>query len=60
MKCETALKRILESDSTDKVKALKLWQLAARQPAGSYYQELVRKQWEIYYNKSYGGAENGN
>ena len=54
MKCETALKRILESDYSDNVKAMKLWCLAARQPAGSYDQELVRKQWEIYYKKARG------
>jgi hypothetical protein len=51
MKCETALRRILESDFSDGVKMMKLWCLAARQPSGSYNQELVRKHWEIYYNK---------
>lgn len=54
MKCETALARILESDSSDKVKAMKLWNLAARQLPGSHYQELVRKHWEIYYEKAKG------
>lgn len=54
MRCETALARILESDSSDKVKAMRLWKLAARQLAGSYNQELVRKHWEIYYEKSKG------
>lgn len=54
MKCETALARILASDSSDKVKAMKLWKLAARQLTGSYNQELVRKHWEIYYEKSKG------
>lgn len=51
MKCETALRRILESDSSDGVKMVQLWCLAARQPSGSHNQELVRKHWEIYYNK---------
>jgi hypothetical protein len=51
MKCETALRRILESDNSDKVKAMQLWKLAARQLPGSYNQELVRKHWEIYYKK---------
>lgn len=57
MKCETALARILESDSSDKVKAMRLWKLAARQFTGSYNQELVRKHWEIYYNKVYKGEK---
>lgn len=52
MKVETALKRILDSDASDAVKAMKLWQLAARQLAGSDHQRLVRKHWEIYYEKA--------
>lgn len=57
MKCETALARILKSDSSDKVKAMQLWKLAARQLSGSYNHELVRKHWEIYYNKVYKGEK---
>lgn len=53
MKLETALKRILESDKSDKVKMLKLWSLAAKQIPGSAAQQLVKTHWEFYYAKTH-------
>jgi hypothetical protein len=52
MKLETALKRILESDKSDEVKAMKLWILAAKQMPGSNAQRRVAEHWKNYYEKA--------